>query len=107
MWAGIQKSKMNIKFFFFAIIAIFANVVAEAVMTITNEVLRKANQTSFMYRNNICIKRKCNSNVSHCRPVSSLPLTNDRPDHKCSGVTEMLMMNIVMLMTEVLMILVD
>ena len=81
--------------------------VAKAVLTITNEVLRKANQTSFMYRNNICIKRKCNSNVSHSRPVSGLPLANDRPDHKCSRVTEMLMMNIVMLMTEVLMIIVD
>ena len=40
MWAGIQKSKMNIKFFFFAIIAIFANAVAEAVVAKTNDVLR-------------------------------------------------------------------
>ena len=57
----------------------------------------------------ICIKRECNSKVSHRRllSMSSLPLTNDRPDHKCSRVTEMLMMNIVMLMTEVLMIIVD
>ena len=53
------------------------------------------------------MKRECNSKLSHRRPLSGLPLTNDRPDHKCSRVTEMLMMNIVMLMTEVLMIIVD
>ena len=68
---------------------------------------KQIKQALYMYRNNICRKREGNSKVSHRRPLSGLPLTNDRPDHKCSRVTEMLMMNIVMLMTEVLMIIVD